>query len=125
MVHGQALFIDEHQSGAPLGSARVDCGGVSATFALWFVPQSLDMLYLNRFLSGAFAAAIFPTSQAIVAELTVDLQKRARMFSWLSIAPNVGYLVGPAIGGWFGGMLNGATALRVNRTRCRHGSDGS
>ena len=35
------------------------------------------------------------------------------MFSWLSIALNVGYLAGPVIGGWFGQSLHGAEALRA------------
>lgn len=103
-------WCDSHD-GVPALVIAILC--FSGTFALWFLPQSLLLLYVNRFLSGAFAAAVFPISQVIVAELAPNLQRRAQMFSWLSIALNVGYLVGPVIGGWFGELLHGAPALRA------------
>ena len=98
---------------SPVPALIVAVTGFSATFALWFLPQSLELLYLNRLMSGALVAAVFPISQVLVTELASDLRKRAQMFSWLSIALNIGYLAGPAIGGWLGTLLHGAAALRA------------
>jgi MFS family permease len=65
---------------------------------------SLPALYVGRFLSGAFSAAVVPVALALLADWAADEQTRARHFTWLNVAGIAGSIAGPAIGGTLGAM---------------------
>ncbi|MBC7482103.1 MAG: MFS transporter [Rhizobacter sp.] len=78
---------------------------------------SLGVVYAARLVAGAGAAAIVPTAQAYIADLSSTID-RSRRFVLLGSASFVGFLAGPAFGTWLaepvmgvavgkmGGMLN-------------------
>jgi MFS family permease len=74
-------------------------GGFAITVALFTVAESLPLLYLGRFLSGLFAAAITPTAYALVGDHAPSKEWRAHRFALINIAGTVGFLVGPLLGG--------------------------
>ena len=78
--------------------------GFALALSLFAFIDNLSALYLGRFLSGAFAAAILPASQALLADVSPDQNWRACRFAWLNIAGIGGFLIGPAIGGALGSM---------------------
>ena len=82
--------------------------GFALALTVFAFIDHLATLYLGRFLTGAFSAAILPVSQALVADLSADETWRARRFAWLNIAGIAGFLVGPVVGGVLGTMWNGA-----------------
>ena len=86
------------------GVIVVGLAGFTVALVLFAFIDSLLALYLGRFLSGAFAAAILPVGLALIADWATDEQARARLFARLNIAAIAGALAGPAIGGTLGGM---------------------
>lgn len=67
---------------------------------LWFaVAHGLMFVYGARVLAGVFAAAVVPVIFAWVSDVDTQLM-RARAFAWLSAASALGFLFGPALGGW-------------------------
>ncbi|MDV3258123.1 MAG: MFS transporter [Sphingomonas sp.] len=71
-------------------------------------------LYLSRFLAGAFAASVMPVAQALVADLAVDHDVRARQIAWLGMAAIAGLLAGPLVGGAAGAVVRpGLGALAI------------
>lgn len=86
------------------GVIVVGLAGFTVALVLFAFIDSLPALYLGRFLSGAFAAAILPVGLALMADWAADEQARARLFARLNIAAISGALAGPAAGGMLGGM---------------------
>lgn len=83
--------------------------GFTVSLTLFAFIDSLVALYLGRFLTGAFSAAVIPVSLALISDWAPDDDWRARRFAWLTIAGVVGFLLGPTIGGgvaqmWSAGM---------------------
>lgn len=83
--------------------------GFTVSLTLFAFIGSLVALYLGRFLTGAFSAAVIPVSLALISDWAPDDDWRARRFAWLSIAGVAGFLLGPTIGGgvaqmWSTGM---------------------
>lgn len=86
------------------GVILIGLAGFAGALAVFAFIDQLTALYAGRFLSGAFAAAVLPASQALLADVSPDDSWRARRFAWLNIAGIGGFLVGPAIGGALGNM---------------------
>ena len=82
----------------------IGLAGFALSLAVFAFIDSLAALYLGRFLSGGFAAAIVPVALATLADWAPDEQGRARHFAWLNIATTAGALAGPAVGGTLGAM---------------------
>ena len=82
----------------------IGLAGFALSLAVFAFIDSLTALYLGRFLSGGFAAAIVPVALATLADWAPDEESRARHFGWLNIATTGGALAGPAVGGMLGGM---------------------
>lgn len=83
-------------------------GGFALALGLFAFIDHLTALYLGRFLSGAFSAAVLPVAQALVADLSPGEHSRARRFGWLNMAGIAGFLIGPAAGGMLGSMWQNA-----------------
>jgi len=82
----------------------IGLAGFAIASAIFAFTDSLPALYLGRFLSGAFSAAVVPVALALLADWAPDEKIRARHFVWLNIAGIAGSLAGPAIGGLIGSM---------------------
>lgn len=82
--------------------------GFAVTIAATSMVSSLPALYAARLLNGGFAAAVLPTTLALVADTTAaDQRRRARSFGGISVAASLGLLAGPVIGGLSPGWWNG------------------
>jgi len=67
---------------------------------LWFaLARGLVSVYAARALAGLFAAAVLPVVLAWVGDACTT-PARAAAFAWLSAASALGFLFGPALGGW-------------------------
>lgn len=95
---------------APLWGARSDrwgrkpvillgLAGFAATVAVLAIAQSLTMLYVGRFLSGLFAAAITPAAYALVGDHAPTKEWRAHRFALINISGTAGFFIGPLLGG--------------------------
>ena len=84
----------------------IGLAGFAAALVVFAFIDSLFALYVGRFLSGAFAAAVVPVALAMLADWAPGEETRARQFTWLNISGLTGSLAGPAIGGLLGGMWN-------------------
>lgn len=73
--------------------------GFAVTVALFTFADTLSMLYLGRFLSGLFAAAITPVAYALVGDHASSKEWRAHRFALINIAGTAGFFVGPLLGG--------------------------
>jgi len=73
--------------------------GFAATVVLLAIAQSLAALYVGRFLSGLFAAAITPAAYALVGDHAPSKAWRAHRFALINIAGTAGFFVGPLLGG--------------------------
>jgi DHA1 family tetracycline resistance protein-like MFS transporter len=74
--------------------------GLGIDYLVMALAPSLTWLFIGRLASGA-AAASFSTAQAYIADITPQ-DKRAAKFGLLSAAFGLGFVLGPAIGGWLG-----------------------
>lgn len=86
---------------------------LTAGFAAYLVGDAatalapnLPMVYAARLLAGAGAAAILPTAQAYIADVSSP-DDRSRRFVLLGSAAFVGFLAGPAFGTWLAGPAMG------------------
>lgn len=84
--------------------------GLTISASAWF--ESIAVLYLERALSGVFAAAVTPVAQAAVTDLFAAKPVLGRRLAFVSIAGTAGFLLGPLVGaallrlqpaGWEGG----------------------
>ncbi len=74
--------------------------GLGLDYVVMALAPSLTWLFVGRLASGA-AAASFSTAQAYIADITPP-EKRAARFGLLGAAFGLGFVLGPAIGGWLG-----------------------
>jgi DHA1 family tetracycline resistance protein-like MFS transporter len=74
--------------------------GLGLDYVVMALAPSLTWLFVGRLISGA-AAASFSTASAYIADIT-PAEKRAARFGMLGGAFGLGFVLGPAIGGWLG-----------------------
>jgi len=74
-------------------------GGFASALTLFALVDSLPLLYLGRFLSGVFAAAVTPVAYAFIGDHSPTKEWRARRFALLNAAGTAGFFVGPMLGG--------------------------
>lgn len=72
--------------------------GLAIDFLIMAFAPTLIWLLLGRLLNGATAAS-FSTANAYVADITPP-ERRARNFGWMASAFSIGFLLGPATGGF-------------------------
>jgi DHA1 family tetracycline resistance protein-like MFS transporter len=80
----------------------LSCLGLGVDFLLMAVAHTLPLLLLARVVSGVFSAS-FSTANAYIADVTVP-EKRAQAYGMLGAAFGIGFVAGPLIGGWLGGI---------------------
>jgi DHA1 family tetracycline resistance protein-like MFS transporter len=74
--------------------------GLGVDFVVMAVAPSLWLLFVGRAISGVCAAS-FSTANAYIADITPK-EKRAAAFGMLGAAFGVGFIIGPALGGFLG-----------------------
>ena len=74
--------------------------GLSLDYLIMALAPNISWLFLGRLLSGITSASI-PTATAYISDLTPP-EKRAKAFGLLGAAFGVGFVLGPAFGGWLG-----------------------
>ncbi len=72
--------------------------GFSATMLVFAFIENLMAIYVERFLSGMFAAAVTPVALAVIGDLVVEPALRARRLTFVSLAGISGFLLGPTLG---------------------------
>jgi MFS family permease len=72
--------------------------GFGASMFMFHFVRSLPTFYLERFLSGVFAAAVTPVAAATIGDLAASDEARGRRLTLLSMAGITGFLVGPMLG---------------------------
>ena len=72
--------------------------GLALDYTILAMAPSLRWLFLGRILSGLSSSSI-PTATAYISDVTAP-EKRSQAFGLLGAAFGVGFIVGPAIGGW-------------------------
>lgn len=89
--------------------------GLGANALILSMGPTLASFYMERFLSGMFAAGIVPVALATMSETAATEQQRARRISWVSMASVSGFLLGPMFGGTVAGFLEAqGAALKVS-----------
>lgn len=78
----------------------ISCLGLGLDYVLMALAPSLAWLFLGRIISGITAAS-FTTAGAYIADVTPP-EKRAAAFGMIGAAWGVGFVLGPALGGWLG-----------------------
>jgi DHA1 family tetracycline resistance protein-like MFS transporter len=76
--------------------------GIGVDFLFMALVNSIPLLLIGRFFSGALAAS-FTTANAYIADVTPP-EKRAASFGMLGAAFGIGFIIGPALGGFLGGI---------------------
>jgi DHA1 family tetracycline resistance protein-like MFS transporter len=76
--------------------------GLALDFVLMAVANTLPLLFLGRVLAGITAASI-STANAYIADVTPP-ERRAGAFGLLGAAFGIGFVLGPALGGWLGSI---------------------
>lgn len=71
-------------------------------FILMALAQTLPVLFIGRMISGIASASI-STANAYIADVTPH-EKRAAAYGLLGAAFGIGFIIGPALGGFLGGM---------------------
>lgn len=74
--------------------------GFALSMLAFGLVRTLPQLYLERFVSGLFAAAISPVAAAFVADVAPTDQWRASRMAWLNMASIAGFVLGPALSVW-------------------------
>ncbi len=72
--------------------------GFSGTMVTFSMIENLAAVYVERFLSGMFAAAVTPVALAVIGDLATTEAARARRLTFVSIAGISGFLLGPMLG---------------------------
>ncbi|HXH01084.1 MAG TPA: MFS transporter, partial [Xanthomonadaceae bacterium] len=80
----------------------LSCLGLAVDFVFMALAPTLLWLLVGRVIS-AITSASFTTANAYVADVT-PADQRAKNFGLLGAAFGVGFIIGPAIGGWLGGI---------------------
>lgn len=76
--------------------------GIGIDFLFMALVNTIPLLLIGRFFSGALAAS-FTTANAYIADVTPP-EKRAASFGMLGAAFGIGFIIGPALGGMLGGI---------------------
>jgi DHA1 family tetracycline resistance protein-like MFS transporter len=76
--------------------------GLGLDYILMARAPNLSWLFIGRVISGITAASV-PAANAYIADVTPE-EKRAKAFGMLGAAFGLGFIVGPAVGGWLGGV---------------------
>jgi DHA1 family tetracycline resistance protein-like MFS transporter len=76
--------------------------GLGLDFVLMAIAPSLWLLFVGRIVSGMTAAS-FTTANAYIADVTPP-EKRAGAFGMIGGAFGIGFIIGPALGGFLGGI---------------------
>ena len=74
--------------------------GLGIDFVVMAIAPSLWLLFVGRAISGVCAAS-FSTANAYIADITPK-EKRAAAFGTLGAAFGIGFIIGPALGGFLG-----------------------
>lgn len=80
--------------------------GFATTMLVFSFLGGLWPLYLERFLSGMFAAAITPVASALVGDVTSGENSGARRLTMVSLAGMSGFLLGPMLGVFVSRMVS-------------------
>ena len=86
------------------------CGNCACYLALAFAP-GIGIAFLVRFLGG-LAAGNNSVVQSYLADVTQESERSHRM-AWVSATYNVGFIIGPAMGGWLANPAAGTAGFRV------------
>ncbi|MBV8603005.1 MAG: TCR/Tet family MFS transporter [Candidatus Eremiobacteraeota bacterium] len=78
----------------------VSCFGMGLDYIIMALAPSLGILFLGRLVSGITAASL-PTAYAYTADVT-PAEKRAGAFALIGGAFGLGFIIGPAAGGFLG-----------------------
>lgn len=76
--------------------------GLGFDYLLMAWAPTLNWLFLGRIISG-ITSATFPTGAAYIADVTPE-NERAAKFGMLGAAFGLGFIIGPALGGFLGGF---------------------
>src|ERR1700745_4454385 len=76
--------------------------GLGLDYIVMALAPTLPWLFLGRILSGLTASSM-PTANAYISDVTPP-EKRAKAFGIFGAAFGVGFILGPAIGGWLGAI---------------------
>jgi DHA1 family tetracycline resistance protein-like MFS transporter len=74
--------------------------GLGLDYIVMALAPSVGWLFVGRILSGISSASI-TTANAYISDVT-PVEKRARAFGLMGAAFGVGFVLGPALGGWLG-----------------------
>lgn len=74
--------------------------GIGIDFLFMALVNTVPLLLIGRFFSGALAAS-FTTANAYIADVTTP-EKRAASYGLLGSAFGIGFIIGPALGGFLG-----------------------
>src|SRR6202789_3337357 len=80
----------------------ISCTGLGLDFVLMALAPNLWWLLLGRVISGICAAS-FSTSTAYITDVTPP-EQRAAAFGIIGATFGVGFVLGPAVGGWLGAI---------------------
>ena len=80
----------------------LSCLGLGLDFVFMAMASSMAMLFVGRIISGVFSAS-FTTANAYIADVTAP-EKRAKSFGMIGAAFGLGFVLGPLVGGWLGGI---------------------
>ncbi|MGH9742020.1 MAG: TCR/Tet family MFS transporter [Candidatus Acidiferrum sp.] len=76
--------------------------GLGLDYVVMALAPTIGWLFLGRILSGICSSSM-PTATAYLSDVT-PVEKRAKAFGMFGAAFGVGFVLGPAIGGWLGAM---------------------
>ena len=95
----------------------IGLAGFGATIIAFAFFETLTAVYVERALSGVFAAAVTPVALAAVTDFTVAKAALGRRLTFVSVAGITGFLLGPTLGvaltRSFSGIGGAAGALTV------------
>ena len=74
--------------------------GLGIDYLFMALAPTLSWLFIGRLINGATAAS-FSTANAYIADVTAP-EDRAKSYGMMGAAFGIGFVVGPAIGGWLG-----------------------
>ena len=80
----------------------ISCFGLAIDYVIMAIAPSLRWLFLGRLISGVTTSNI-ATAFAYVTDVTPP-DKRAKPFGLISAAFGLGFVIGPAVGGWLGNI---------------------
>ena len=86
------------------------CGNCACYLALAFAP-TIAIAFVVRFLGG-LASGNNSVLQSYLADVTHEHDRSSRM-AWVTASYNVGFIIGPAMGGWLANPAEGTAGFRV------------